>query len=88
MLLMCCSVDVDQTGGVFTLTQPVPGISWRLIGIGNAPEYFTVESNTGIVRIKKPLAEDNSENYALKVCYIYYLLNLYYIIIVLYYIIG
>ena len=64
-----CRVRVEQTGGIFTLTQPVPGVTWRLLGIGNAPEYFTVESNTGIVRIKKPLSEDTSENYYLRVRY-------------------
>ena len=62
-------VRVEQTGGIFTLTQPVPGVTWRLLGIGNAPEYFTVQSNTGIVRIKKPLSEDTSENYYLRVRY-------------------
>lgn len=65
-----CSVvriSADQTGGVHTFTQPVTGFMYTVVGIGKAVDYFSVHSSTGVVTISKPLTEDDSNFYSLKV---------------------
>jgi len=33
-------------------------VTYNMTGVGLAPEYFTIESNTGIIKIRKSLKND------------------------------
>jgi len=61
------SVDDNMDGGIYTIRQPVSDVRYRVLGIGRATEFFTVDATTGIVRIQKPLNEDSTGIYYLKV---------------------
>ena len=67
LYLVVGRISAGQTGGIYTLNQPVSGITWRVLGIGKAPNYFSVDSTSGIVRVTRPLTDDNSEFYSLQV---------------------
>ena len=59
-------ISAAQTGEIYTFRQLSAAV-WRVQGIGKAPDYFSVDSSSGAVSIRRPLTEDNSLFYSLQV---------------------